>query len=410
MNVKDHPVPQDVTGFQFKLVGDMTLKQFCYLGVGAFFAWLFWSFPTYWFIKGPFSVFSAIAGVAFAFLPINDRPLEIWVKNFFASIYKPTYLIWKRDSEESLTASPLFSVPKSNSSSPDFFSSIKASSSNINTTPTSTSTNNPNQVDTPATQAHTSNGISVDALLQQREQNERERLKIKDPIEENQSSDTLANVTLDIDKLEQLRRKAQREMQKAQTAQTMQEQEEQLETLITDSQEMTQEIVNLGTSTNEQVKSKILELAKSRDEMMAKIAQMQRTMQTLKTATSPKGTATKPVLAQSQASANIARSNNNLSLSDIPNVVGGLIKYSDASASPGAAIEGAIVLIKDSKSAPIRALKTNKIGQFVTSTPLDSGIYTIEIEKPGFSFDPITLELNGQILPMMDIIGTPSNG
>ncbi|EKD47460.1 MAG: hypothetical protein ACD_66C00049G0001, partial [uncultured bacterium] len=28
--MEQHPVPQNVTGFQFKLIGDITLKQFAY--------------------------------------------------------------------------------------------------------------------------------------------------------------------------------------------------------------------------------------------------------------------------------------------------------------------------------------------------------------------------------------------
>ena len=32
--MQQHPVPRNVTGFQFKLVGDMTLKQFGYLAGG----------------------------------------------------------------------------------------------------------------------------------------------------------------------------------------------------------------------------------------------------------------------------------------------------------------------------------------------------------------------------------------
>ena len=30
-----HPIPQNVTSFEFKLVGDMTLRQFLYLAAGA---------------------------------------------------------------------------------------------------------------------------------------------------------------------------------------------------------------------------------------------------------------------------------------------------------------------------------------------------------------------------------------
>ena len=39
-----HPIPQNVTSFQFKLVGEMTLKQFLYLATGMVIAYIFFVF------------------------------------------------------------------------------------------------------------------------------------------------------------------------------------------------------------------------------------------------------------------------------------------------------------------------------------------------------------------------------
>ncbi len=66
-------------------------------------------------------------------------------------------------------------------------------------------------------------------------------------------------------------------------------------------------------------------------------------------------------------------------------------------------IEGAILEIKDPMNRPVRALKTNKAGHFLIVTPLNKGTYTIEIEKEGFCFDPITLEAKGEIIPPIAI-------
>ena len=43
----NHPIPQDVTGFQFRLIGDMTIKQFAYLAGGMILAWIFLASPLF---------------------------------------------------------------------------------------------------------------------------------------------------------------------------------------------------------------------------------------------------------------------------------------------------------------------------------------------------------------------------
>ncbi|KKR75834.1 MAG: hypothetical protein UU21_C0026G0006 [Candidatus Levybacteria bacterium GW2011_GWA2_40_8] len=91
-----HPIPRNITGFQFQLVGFMTLKQFSYLIVGLIFAFIFYKAPLSIF-KIPLSALSLFLGVAFAFLPIQERPLEVWVRNFLRSIYSPTEYIYQKE-------------------------------------------------------------------------------------------------------------------------------------------------------------------------------------------------------------------------------------------------------------------------------------------------------------------------
>jgi hypothetical protein len=89
-----HPIPQNVTNFEFHLVGDMTLKQFGYLAAGVGLAFLVFttlstSQPI---LAWPIIIISALLGVAFAFLPIQERPLDHWVVAFFKAIFQPTSL------------------------------------------------------------------------------------------------------------------------------------------------------------------------------------------------------------------------------------------------------------------------------------------------------------------------------
>lgn len=75
----------------------MTLKQFFQLAGGAVVSLIFYSTPLHPLIKWPIMLFFALSGVALAFLPFEDRPLEKWVLAFFRSVYSPTIFIWKKE-------------------------------------------------------------------------------------------------------------------------------------------------------------------------------------------------------------------------------------------------------------------------------------------------------------------------
>jgi len=92
-------------------------------------------------------------------------------------------------------------------------------------------------------------------------------------------------------------------------------------------------------------------------------------------------------------------------LTSKPNVISGIVSGPD-----GNSLEGIILVIHDANGIPVRAIKTNKLGQFISATPLPNGRYTIEIEGQGVGFDVISLNLNGQVLSPMEIKakGAPS--
>jgi len=66
-------------------------------------------------------------------------------------------------------------------------------------------------------------------------------------------------------------------------------------------------------------------------------------------------------------------------------------------------IENAIIEIRSSDGIPIRATKTNRLGQFISATPLKNGIYEIETEALGHTFAIIKLELKGKIIDPLKI-------
>ncbi len=94
--MENHPIPQDVTGFQFKLIGNMTVKQFAYLTTGVVLGWIFLQFPVSIFIKLPFSVFFAAFGIGLAFFPIGGRPMDTMIGNFIKSLFRPTQFIYEK--------------------------------------------------------------------------------------------------------------------------------------------------------------------------------------------------------------------------------------------------------------------------------------------------------------------------
>ncbi len=72
------------------------------------------------------------------------------------------------------------------------------------------------------------------------------------------------------------------------------------------------------------------------------------------------------------------------------NVVSGIVLTKD-----NKILMNAVVIIKDSTSTPIRAVKTNQLGQFYLRTPLPSGQYNVDVTYSGLSFNPVGLNLDG---------------
>jgi len=68
-------------------------------------------------------------------------------------------------------------------------------------------------------------------------------------------------------------------------------------------------------------------------------------------------------------------------------------------------IEGAIIEIRDEVGRPVRALRSNKVGHFITVTPLDSGRYDIVTEKDGYQFTPVSFDAAGALIPPILVQG-----
>lgn len=111
MAIEQHPLPQDVTGYRFRLIGDMTLKQFLYLGVAVLLTLLIHNLPLPFFFRYPLEILLLLLGIGLAFVPVEGRPLDKWLIAFIKSIYSPTQYVWKKQTFSS-SVSPSLSQPQ----------------------------------------------------------------------------------------------------------------------------------------------------------------------------------------------------------------------------------------------------------------------------------------------------------
>lgn len=409
-----HPIPQNVTNFEFHLVGDMTLKQFGYLGGGLGIAFLIFvtMVPTLPYLAWPLILIFALVGVAFAFLPIQERPLDKWLGAFIKAISKPTKLTYvskainKDDPFFSrrliaflnlIRARPLMPIIPA-VSAPATVAATSGIPTNI-TPPPIKKTSMAERIlggglampPIPVTQqfSQTVKTTALPALDQ----------AVKDIVEKEVPKET-APKSEDLKKTVEL----------AKEAQTIQAQIMKLEGQLSQVKAV---VAKPGVDPRfyvEQFQALLTEL----QDLNKKASETAHQLAILSNIpTPPAGGATAPPLAAAQPqgeglsslkvtkipSPKEAKVIPTLNLTTFPNVINGFV--TDAQ---GNYIEGAIIVAHDKQNLPVRALKSNKLGQFVAATPLPNGVYTIVTEKDSLLFDTVSIELKGEI-PKPVILG-----
>jgi len=347
--MEQHPIPQQIASYQFKLVGDMTLKQFTQLAGGALISFLIYSTPLHPFIKWPLILISFLFGVALAFMPIQDRPLSTWIFAFLKSIYSPTYFVWNKAkkpidyfSPEETVAKPASvkiaekkeevaellrpvvketeSTTKLEEKEKSFLTKVSQSfiapntTVVISTTPIHTYAQSP----PPTSQINISDSKALP-------------LKPQATVQTSKRPDVAVpqQNTAGVDKL---------------TGYKM--------------QQTTASPAQPSAST-----SGVIPFTYEKTNVE-------------KTATSQFSKDAVPPLPSPRE-----------------NVVVGQVfdKF-------GQIVEGAILEIKDTDGRPVRALKSNKLGHFMIATPLISGEYIIQTEKDGYQFEPIKFRAEDKII------------
>lgn len=343
--MENHPIPQDVTGFQFKLIGDMTIKQFVYLASGVVIGWLFLSLPVTAFIKLPISAFFILLGISFAFLPLAGRPIDVMVANFIKSLFSPTQYIYLKTSENSflneerdVKVSPIKQETNVNLQTPP-----KTQLKNLGETKIEFSKPEPSIMYKPPSPAPYM--ITIEEPIDTPPEEQEEEKKAE---EESPSSFDLHQKVLDL--------------------------EEQLQETLAQKEQLAQQIIDLQKKLNPQNKN----LFPTSSQGPKIPAQNIKTVPRNITKNAGSGVLT----------------------SDVPNVVTGVV--TDPRGNP---LSNILIEIKDKEGNPVRAFKTSALGQFASATPLSNGFYTIELEdlKAQNKFDTIELNVTGDIIMPIEI-------
>lgn len=93
---KQHAVPQNVMSVDFKLIGDLTMRQFAYVFIAGVLAYLSYVFFVGIF-RWPLVFLIGFGGIGFAFIPVQERGMDEWIINFFKAMYSPTQRIWRKE-------------------------------------------------------------------------------------------------------------------------------------------------------------------------------------------------------------------------------------------------------------------------------------------------------------------------
>ena len=94
--MEQHAIPRQVTTFEFKLIGFMTLHQFLFLVISfpiAYIIWFLFPIPV---VNWILSAATAFAGIAFAFFPFQDKPLDQWLVTLWKRLNSPTQYTYRK--------------------------------------------------------------------------------------------------------------------------------------------------------------------------------------------------------------------------------------------------------------------------------------------------------------------------
>ncbi len=382
--MEQHPVPRNITGFQFHLIGDMTFKQFGYLLAGGIVGYAFIAIlHSYvgWAIG--LSIFAT--GAAFAFIPIQERPLDKWFVAFIKSIMSPTQFLWKKSTDvpdilipPAIQKKVVKALPQQHITNAE--ESKRALDAYLARLPKTAK----QTIDT-----QESKRVSLTLQLFNTTNNpfpSQAKVTIEKPMQPTSSP-------VPTPQIPPIKQEKQKEEQIASPIR--------IQTVIRPPEPV--KPVGQNDAKVSQAELQIAQLLSERDQLTQELARLKSTLgQPQQQVVRPtnfveekKGEETVKIIGSSAAPGMGFPTP-----TTIPSIISGVIKERN-----GTTLPNILVTVKDKFQTPVRALKTNAFGQFTTTTPLPNGVYTVELEDPQkkYTFAIIELTLTGDLVTPIEI-------
>lgn len=436
--MEQHPVPQNVTTFQFRLIGDMTIKQFGYLAGGIIVGYICYKLPLPFFFTWPLAITSGLLGFGLAFVPVEERPMDIWIASFFRNTYSPTQWVWSREAgsgsagQKTVThespASVAQTTPIRHASalaqlSSVFFAWLRPVITTAGHGPlliqSPTKTPSPTQsvaspvapvaapaAVTPGTRTASAHHgtLPIVAWFTSLFHNRPAPAPTLTP--EFSFADAFAskhNPSIAGNHPSSSAAAAQKTpvlQRPANTPTSVPVPISAAPTPPTQTSDGHQHIASLqGQLTDvmrdrERLENELIAMRQKMDRQIhAPPPQPMRQAPTMPISHQA-GPTVRVIAPGAAAKAGIPQ------LTTFPNVVTGIVKD-----QYGNLLSGMLITVRDREDVPLRALKTNRLGQFAASTPLPNNTYIVEIEDPkgGFIFDKAQIQLSGAIIPPLEV-------
>ncbi len=398
---RQHAIPQHIGAFQFKLVGQLTIRQFAYIGGFAVLAWVVIASGLPAIIRWPVASLVFAAGVALAFVPVAGRPLDKMIVAFLRAVLNPTQRVWIKKGELPEFFKPEFGKPKIGPPTPKTSASRKALEEYLTQFQPS-----PSQVDLAETAfiSRLDFGVTLPAKVARASQR---AAKVKPEAEEK----TLPGITVEerqpikkavvplasavnfverpvitipsprpaiqpptflssIGEVKVRKLRSRPNLTGGLTVKVRGEKKFEISPELKQRLGLETKDLNLEGKTKAEAQVSLTDLKKQKNGNLKQEV------------VGPKTATVSP-----------------LAPPTVPNIISGVVK--DAA---GHLLEDVILIVKNEQGAPVRALKTNLLGQFSISTPLPSEKYQILPEREGHKFSIIEFEAQGTILQPIEIV------
>lgn len=411
--MENHKIPQDVTGFKFKIIGSMTVKQFGYVVAAGIFCTITFVTPLHFLLKIPLMAIFAGIGVALAFVPVGGRPLDKMLVYFARSIPRENQFVYRKQGVD-LSQYEFLKPPKAVQQPQAAQQAPKQSTRDVNKQALASALRNsyfrPDDKEMQyfsnlKASFETSGAPTVAQPSVSTIASPVTPIQPQPTVNRAQPNPSQTKPVMPIVSEEDIKKRmAQNEVVKPTPAPTPQPADE-----VAEIKKEIQEIrtVEQTAGYTAELEQKIQELEKKLAESLGQTATyqqqvMQQAKQVNPTAAvtptqkdAPKKETVKSVTPQSSLASGFP------SLPDIPNIVLGIVKD-----PRGKVLQNILVEVVDANEIPVRAFKTNALGKFISATPLPNGTYKIHFDDPGknHEFEVVQVEMKGEIFNPLEII------